>query len=520
MNNHDFINYISSYSMEIQEVMSDAMSVWEKLVGYDVIYVDACTWMAPEVGEFLQNVAPYLREASRKLTVIPSVRKELENCAPLKLVAQTALAYLEQYADMVDVQEGEESQGTADRQFLRLLLTGKYNRKQILITHDQQLAIDAENICLPTEGDSTLVMTIWPGGEPITFAEMTRRKEAQARARLAEMVGNSPVYMDSSALYNMNVERFLQNVSEPLSLQGKWVQLVRASLSAEEAPEISAVLENNAELVHIVENDPKMSEVEALLGELYLSDANMDAERIILVTDDIVRANELRNRRPKCDRFPFVDFMTINKYGFLSFLKLSDLPSASVTMPGAARNPRFRASNMADWGNAEKKPSSYVPQLIGAIKNDDIESMCEYIDKGANLRNGIITSLCQNKNNCLRVLIERAAEIDVSCFQWWVVSFNNFANAFYLGEDEEHYNLLLALINKCGGLDSCRDAMDRLARLVSRQDAAHERLWHVIRLALEKGAPAHVYSPETGETLVEIAERQQNDEMVNFLTHR
>jgi len=161
-----------------------------------------------------------------------------------------------------------------------------------------------------------------------------------------------------------------------------------------------------------------------------------------------------------------------------------------------------------------------VPQLIGSIKNDDVESMCEYIDKGANLRNGIITSLCQNKNNCLRVLIERATEIDVSCFQWWVVKLYNFANALFLGEDEENYQLLLALMNKCGSMEYCRDAMDQLARLVSRPEAAHERLWNVIRLALEKGAPAHVYSPETGETLVEIAQRQQNEEMLAFLCRR
>lgn len=506
--------------METQEVMTEAAPIWEKLGGYDVIYVDACTWMAPEIGEFLQNVAPCLRQASRKLTVIPSVKKELDNCAPLKLVAQTALAYLEQYADVVDVQEGEESSGTADRQFLRLLLTGKYQYRQILITHDQQLAVDAENICLPSEGDSTLILTIWPGGELISFAEMTRRKEAQARARLAEIVGNSPVYMDSSSLYNVNVERFLQNVAEPMSQQGKWVQLMRASLPAEENPDITAVLENNAELLHIVENNPQMSEVEALLGELYLSDANMDAERLILVTDDIARANELRTRRPKCDRFPFVDFMTINKYGFLSFLKLTDTPSGTASAAGPARNVRFGTTPSVDWSSTEKKPSSFVPQLIGSIKNDDVESMCEYIDKGANLRNGIITSLCQNKNNCLRVLIERATEIDASCFQWWVVKLYNFANASFLGEDEENYQLLLALMNKCGSMEYCRDAMDQLARLVSRPEAAHERLWNVIRLALEKGAPAHVYSPETGETLVEIAQRQQNEEMLAFLCRR
>ncbi len=490
---------------------------WEMLGTYDVIYVDACTWMAPEIGEFLQNVSPCLKQSGRKLTVIPSVRKELENCAPLKFVAQTALSYIEQYADVVDVQEGEEAPGTADRQFLRLLYLNKYKCRQMLITHDQQLAIDAENICLPEEGNSTAIMTLWPGGEICSFAEMARRKEAQARARLAEMVSTGPVYIDSTTLANVNVERFLQNVTVPMSELGKWVQIVRASLPKEENAELQTLLENHSELLHIVESDPQMPETDALLGELYLSDDNMDADRVILVTDDVVRANELRARRPKCDRFPFVDFMTVNKYGFLSYLKLADVatqPYGASTKPSRAR---YNQPYSGEWGTNEKKTSSFVPQLIGAIKNDDIEGMCEFIEKGANLRNGIITSLCQNKNNCLRVLIERTEEMDVSCFQWWVVNFYDFSDPTYLDVNTEHYELLMALMGKCRDLSDCRDAMVQLSRMVSRDEAAHARLWNVIRLAASKGAPVSVYSPETGESFTEIATRHGNTEMVDFL---
>jgi hypothetical protein len=243
----------------------------------------------------------------------------------------------------------------------------------------------------------------------------------------------------------------------------------------------------------------------------------MDVDRVILVTDDAVRANELRNRRPKCDRFPFVDFMTINKYGFLSFLKLVDT-AVPGNIGGVAKfaRPRYNQNYSGEWNNSEKKNSSYVPQLIGAIKSDDIEAMCEYMDKGANLRNGIITSLCQGKNNCLRVLIDRTDDMDVSCFQWWVVNFYDFANSYYLDENTEHYELLLALMKKCANLSECREAMVHLSRMVSRTEAAHERLWNVIRLAVSKQAPASVFSPETGESLAEIAARQGNQKMVEF----
>ena len=139
-----------------------------------------------------------------------------------------------------------------------------------------------------------------------------------------------------------------------------------------------------------------------------------------------------------------------------------------------------------EWAPAEKKPSSFVPQLIGAIKSEDIESMCAYIEKGANLRNGIITSLCQSKNNCLRVLIERAESIDVSCFNWWVINFYNFSDPFYLGEDAEHFELLQALMDKCGPMTYCKDAMVQLARLVSRPAGAYEQLWKIISIALSK----------------------------------
>lgn len=497
---------------------------WSVLTSYDVVYVDACTWMTPEIGDFLQGVAPVLRESGRKLTIIAGVRKELENCAPLKLVAQFALDQIARYADVIETEEGDDVVGTADRQFVRLFFYNHRKRRQMLITHDQQLATDVENCCMPEEGDdSTAIMTIWPGGELISFAEMSRRKEAQARMRLAEMVGNSPVYIDSSALLNPNADRFLCNVAEPMQNQGKWVQVLRSSLSEEVLPQVEPILEANSEILHIIETDPHMKETDALLGELYLSENNAETDRLILVTDDTVRANELRNRRPKCDRFPFVDFMTINKYGFLSYLKLSDAP-VSPTM-SAPRQPRMRvntatAPSSQEWAPAEKKPSSFVPQLIGAIKSEDIESMCAYIEKGANLRNGIITSLCQSKNNCLRVLIERAESIEVSCFNWWVVNFYNFSDPFYLGEDAEHYELLQALMDKCGPMTYCKEAMVQLARLVSRPAAAHEQLWNIISIAISKGAPSTVYSPETGETLIEIARRQNNSAIIAQLENR
>lgn len=497
---------------------------WSAVTSYDVVYVDACTWMTPEVGEFLQGVAPVLRESGRKLTIINGVRKELENCAPLKLVAQLALDQIARYADVIETEEGEEVAGTADRQFVRLFFYNHRKRRQMLITHDQQLATDVENCCMPEEGDdSTAIMTIWPDGELISFSEMSRRKEAQARMRLAEMVGNSPVYVDSTALLNPNADRFLANVAEPMQNQGKWVQVLRSSLTEDILPQVSPTLEANSEILHVIETDPQMRETDALLGELYLSESNVEADRLILVTDDAARANELRNRRPKCDRFPFVDFMTINKYGFLSYLKLNDASTSPA--PAAPRQPRPRMNTVApaapqEWAPAEKKPSSFVPQLIGAIKSEDIESMCAYIEKGANLRNGIITSLCQSKNNCLRVLIERAESIDVSCFNWWVINFYNFSDPFYLGEDAEHFELLQALMDKCGPMTYCKEAMVQLARLVSRPAGAYEQLWKIISIALSKGAPATVYSPETGETLIEIARRQNNTAIIAQLENR
>lgn len=492
------------------------------LASFEAIYVDACTWMAPEVGEFLKKAEPILREAGRKLILIPSVRKELDNCAPLKLVAQTALSYIEQYAEIIEQPEGEESVRTADKQFLRLLHSNQYKYKQLLITHDVQLATDVANIRSSSDESGIAVMTLFEDdGELISFAESARRKTAKARMRLAEMVGSSPVYMDRSALLNPNVENFLLNVAEPMSSQDKWVQILRASLDdAEHAEYFNELLENHSELLHVVETDPKMSELDALIGELYLSDANMDADRIILVTDDAVKANELRLRRPKCDRFPFVDFMTVNKYAFLSYLKLSEVQQPTASQPRRLIKPRTQAAYpaAADWGTPDKKPSSFVPQLIGAIKNEDIDAMCDYIEKGANLRNGIITSLCQGKNNCLRVLIERASTIEVSCFSWWVVNFYNFSDPLYLDDDTEHFELLCALIEKCESMEYCKDAMVQLARLVSRPEAAHERLWRVIRLAVNKGAPTAVYSPETGEMLYDIAVRQGNHEMMSLLS--
>lgn len=507
-----------------KEITETPAEWWRMLTGYEAIYVDACTWMSPEVGNFLEYAAPYMREAGRRFIVIPSVYRELTNCAVQKYAAQTALDLIRQYAELIQVEGVESDATTADRDFVRMFFFNHGKRRQLLITHDQQLALDIGNCCnLPetqTAGAaSTAVMTLWVTGEVISFPEMFHRKDAQARARLAEMVGNSPVYMDSTALGNANAALFLQHIAAPLQNQGKKVQILQNSLHIEAGDGIAPILDEQAAFVQVVPSDSSLSETDALLGELYLSEANAELDRLVLVTDDVMRANELKNRRPRCDRFPFVDFMTINKYGYLSYLKLSDAAPAS---PKPRPHASYGVPMACTIGAAqEKKPSSFVPQLIGAIKSDDIEAMCSYIDKGANLRNGIITSLCQDKSNCLRVLIDKAQEnIDPSCFLWWVTAFYSFADPFYLDNNDEQYELLQQLIAKSAPMEGNRDAMVQLARLVSLPAAAHERLWRIIRLAIEKGAPSKVFSSSTGETLLDIAERHKNKEMVEFLTLR
>lgn len=506
--------------MDTTSTTTEATETQNILNCFDAIYVDASSWMTTEMETFLQEAAPILRSSDKKLIMIADVQKELENCATLKYAAQTALRLREQYADIIHCEPGEAGTGTADGEFVRLFFFNHRKRNQLLITHDQQLTADIQNCCglSADEREGTAVMTIWPDGDLITFAEMTRRKNYQARMRLAEMVGNSPLFIDSGTLAHENLAGFLDNIAEPMMAQDKQVQLVSNSITPELEPIVAACSESHPNLLQIVPTEPTLSETDALLGELYLNPANMGTERLILVTDDVARANELRTRRPKCDRFPYVDFMTINKYGFLSFLKLSD---TAPTQQDKFR-PRFTPYQQTSGPRTQdRKPSAFVPQLIGAIKNEDIDSMCAYIEKGANRRNGIITSLCQSKDSCLRVLIEKAEDnIEPATFEWWVCCYYSFENPAYLAENDEHYALLQMLVSKSAPLTDQHKAMTVLADRVSSPDGAHERLWNIIRLALRNGAPEAVYSHETGETLPEIARRQGNEDMLNFLQSR
>lgn len=503
---------------------ASAANGWQMLTDYETIYVDACTWMSPEIGPFLQHAEPYMKAGNRKFLVSPSVYKELENCAVQKYAAKLALELIQKTPDLVEVEPGESTASTADRDFVRMFFRNNQKRRQLLITHDQQLAQDIQNCCCFWKGADegaapTAVMTLWTGGQLISFEEMARLKEAQARARLKEMVGGRPVYLDSTALGNAQAAELLEHIAS-LQEPDTQVLVLQSSLLPEMEAITTPLLSDAAVSVQVQETDPSLSETAALFGELYLSEANADADRLILVTEDVARANELKNRRPRSDRFPFVDFMTINKYGFLSYLKLSD-----PGMPQQRQRPHFSTPGGASFSSAalfqEKKPSSFVPQLIGAIKSEDIEAMCSYIERGANLRNGIITSLCQEKNNCLSVLIDKAkGDIDPTCFLWWVTSFYSFADPFYLDNDSEQYALLQRLIAKSAPMDGNREAMVQLARLVSLPAAAHERLWNIIKLAIGKGAPSDVFSSSTGETLLDIAERQKNRDMVEFLSSR
>ena len=491
------------------------------LTHFDAVYIDACTWMAPEIETLLQQAAPALRSRGQQLIMTSGVLNELENCAPVKYAAQTALRIRERYLDYILTENTPIAANTADGEFVRLFFFNHRKRRQLLITHDQQLAADIQNICRCNEDEEnpTAVMTLWSDGSLITFAEQARRKEQQARVRLEEMVGNSPLYIDSSTLCDEKLSDFLYNISIPMQAQEKAIRLVSNSLRPELQDTFTSARESYPGLLQVLDTDSTMSETDALLGALYLTPDNMDAERLILVTSDVARANDLRARRPKCDRFPYVDFMVINKYGFLSYLKLSEPTApAGERKPPPPPLPRPKAIQQVP---AERKPTAFIPQLIGAIKNDNIEDMCYFLAKGANPRNGIITALCQEKDSCLRALLETTpGNIEAGALNWWVIDYNAFAEPDYLAHNDEHFALLCKLIEKSEPLTACQLMMMTLADRVGAPNAAHERLWHIIRLALQKGAPAAVYSRATGETLPEIARRQGNTEMLHFLQSR
>lgn len=486
---------------------------------YDVIYVDACTWMAAEMESFLQQAAPHIQSSGHKLIMTDSVLRELNNCAPLKYAAQTALRLKEQYNELIATEDSSTGSNTADGEFVRAFFFNHNKRRQLLITHDQQLATDIQNCCggsSDEETPATAVMTLWPDGDLITFRCMMQRKDQQARMRLAEMAGNAPIYLDSTALSNEQLPAFLSHLHTPLLIQERPARVISNSLTPEQRNHLATQISKYPGLLEIIETDSTLSETDALLGEIYLNPDNMGTDRIILVTHDVARANELRSRRPKCDRFPYIDFMTINKYAYLSYLKLST-EHTPAPRPPQQSSPRATAPAAP----RERKPAAYVPQLIGAIKNDDIETMCTYIAKGASLRNGLITSLCREKDNCLRVLLETASTpIDPGCFDWWVCTFNSFAEPDYLAQNPTHFELLSMLITKSAPLTDCTEAMYTLAERVSTPNAAQEPLWEIIRLALQNGAPAAVYSRTSGETLPEIATRQGNTGALAFLQAR
>lgn len=483
---------------------------------FDIVYIDASTWMAPEMESFLKQVEHHLLSSGKHLTMTGSVYRELRSCAPYKYAAQTALDASNKYSSCIHIEPAQRNDnGTADSEFVRHFFFNHRKRRQLLITHDHQLAADIQNCCRHEPGDemSTVVMTLWQDGSLITFAEKNRRKEQQARVRLEEMLSNAPLYMDASALHHEKLETFLHNISAPMRALEKKLRILCRTLPQD----VEDTLQPFADILQPEQLDATRSETEAIMGELYLSPANIGIPRLILITNNIAQANELRSLRPKCDQFPYVDFMCINKYGYLSFLKLSDQPVRE-------KKPRFAASLrpvVRNTTTGARKPAAFVPQLIGTIKNEDLEGMLHYIDKGANLRHGIITALCQSKDNCLRALLENSAgNIEQGAFEWWVTLFNGFDDPQYLATNPEHYELLCMLTTKSEPLTRQQKAMLMLADRVSAPDTAHEQLWQIIRLAIANGAPEAVYARTTGETLPEIATRQGNEEMLRFLNSR
>lgn len=512
-----------SYTSEETDIGTES---WAAISSYDFIYADACAWMSQEMERFLNAVSRELSRTRRCIILPACVRQELEKCAEDKFAARCALSLIERYGSVIEEDSTMPAITTADRAFAQIFFRNHRKRRQLLITQDTQLALDIRNLCSLSEGEdaSTCVMSLWFDGRPIDFAEVSRMREELARTRLDESVRTCPIYLDSSALSAPTGAVLLENLREPMARHGRKVHILSVSIGPETEDMLREYVEGDSPMMQVVEADADMSETDALLGELYLGDANMGVDRLILVTDDLARATELRDRRPRSDHFPQVDFMSVNKYGFLSYMRMSR-PERQTVVTASARccyKESFSSRERHfDDENGSRRNSSFVPQLIGAIKSDDIAAMCEYLDKGANIRNGIITALCNEKDDCLRVILEREkGEIEASCFRWWVVSFFSFSDPYYLRDNEEQYDLLTLLLEKSAPLGSARNAMMVLCKQVSFERAAHEQLWTIIRMAIEKGAPTDVCSLETGETLLEIARRQGNKTMEAFLQSR
>ena len=224
---------------------------------YDITYIDACTWMSDEMESFLNQAAPYLRQSSKKLTVTANVLSELQNCAPLKYAAQNALKLFKQHADLIHFECSEASDGTADSEFVRRFFFNHNKQRQLLITHDQQLAADIQNCC-PHAGEgpcpTTAVMTLWQNGDLITFDCLQQRKDYRARVRLEEMTAETTIYLDSSALANVHLSALLEHLKAPLMAQEKKARVLSNSLSAELRTLTEPVLREYAPLLDIVSN--------------------------------------------------------------------------------------------------------------------------------------------------------------------------------------------------------------------------------------------------------------------------
>lgn len=331
---------------------------------------------------------------------------------------------------------------------------------QVLNTQPGTLIITADRYTLnqlqhrnPQESDST-VMMLNERGQLESSAALAREA---SRAKLRELLKNR-VFLHSSSFKRAEFDLFIKNAMEETDERPVFTAI------SSYAPE--DVCKRYQDAIMCVDV-PSESEANALAAEIFFS-FDLSGGNCIVVLDDEETARYLLEQRRACGISINLMLFIINKYGYLSLLNLT---------------------------SPDRKPTAFIPQLIHAIRQGDVDAICNLLEMGAPIRNAIITALCQNRDDVLNIIMDKVEDLSPlpsSIIRWWICDFSEMKCQDYPQRLPQHFDCLNKVVDCTELLTEEITMMTGLCRRLAewqQQGEVHPSWWDLINQLRRKGAP-------------------------------
>ncbi len=321
-----------------------------------------------------------------------------------------------------------------ERQFLEEIVR-KLNGIQVVISRDKELLQHLAKLAFRLHGDdgSSLWLRylnddgllVWPEG----CAEEDLPEEA-ACGNQAAVLRTHCVCIDESALHHRHAAKFLRDAAPVLREAGTQLHVLAPENSA---LRVTSLLHEGTldepPTVSFAEAGSSSSKVTNLLNALLKEKAAMPEKKLILVTDNVLRAEAVQKRLE--EQRVELDVYSISRYGYL-------------TLRARTNNSSYEISDEERKARAEAACKS----MKEALATHNVEKVRNLASNENALTFGIRAALVADDEAMLGEMLHAATRIPSFAMRWWLLESKMFRAPAHLAENPMYYHSLVRALPK------------------------------------------------------------------------